>query len=89
MLPVSWNFASLDMKGKGSVTDTVKDSLPQTVGQMVRLLPQATRDGRLRRRVWVPFGAADLFVVVGDGEKAARDAVLRFPGGKASVGFIL
>lgn len=23
------------MKGKGSVTDTVKDSLPQTVGQMV------------------------------------------------------
>lgn len=39
--------------------------------------------------VWVPFGVADLFVVGGDGEKAARDAVLRFPGGKISVGFIL
>lgn len=56
---------------------------------MVWLLPQATRDGRLRRRVWVPFGVADLFVVVGDGEKAARDAVLRFPDGQVSVGFIL
>lgn len=32
---------------------------------MVWLFPQATRDGRLRRRVWVPFGVADLFVVVG------------------------